>query len=114
MTLKELETNEKLKYWYHHIQQQHNSGMTVTGYCKENGLTVSVYYDYQKKIKQLLCDEINTNSSNNAVVPFVAVPNNAKAPSNDKTSFTRGGITITCESSVTYEEVEAILRALLC
>jgi len=49
MTLKELETNEKLKYWYNHIQNQKASGMTVISYCRENHLTPSVFYDYLKK-----------------------------------------------------------------
>lgn len=114
MTLHELETNQKLKYWYDHITAQQASELSVANYCKVNHLTQSVFYDYKKKIKQLICDDINSSNNSSAIVPFIAVPKTVQTTSNDKTTFTKGGITITCDSSVSFDEVAPLLKVLLC
>lgn len=62
MTLQELEKNQKLRYWYDHITAQQASGMSIANYCKANSLAVSVFYPYKRKIKQLICDDINSSS----------------------------------------------------
>jgi hypothetical protein len=56
MTLLELETNQKLRYWYNQITTQRASGMSVANYCKSNSLAISVFYAYKRKIKQLICE----------------------------------------------------------
>lgn len=111
MTLKELETNEKLKYWYNHIQNQKVSGMSVISYCRENHLTPSVFYDYLKRLKQLICDEVNTGGNSLTVVPFVPVP---KVDNNSTVTITKGPVKVEIEAGTEYSNIESLIKVLLC
>ena len=115
MTVKELANNQKLNYWYNHIKAQQASGLSVIGYCKQNHLTPSVFYDYKKRLKQYVCDEINSLSTNQ-VVPFVTV--HPITTDNHKSSepivITKGSIKIEFDSNTNYQSIEAIIKSLLC
>ena len=45
----------KLKQWDEMIQQRNESGLTVTDWCKQNGIT---YYYRLKRVRQTVCNEI--------------------------------------------------------
>ena len=45
----------KLKQWDEMIQQRNESGLTVTDWCKQNGIT---YYYRLKRVRQAVCNKI--------------------------------------------------------
>jgi hypothetical protein len=48
----------KLKQWVEMIQQRNESGLTVTDWCKENGINLKTYYYRLKRVRQTVCSEI--------------------------------------------------------
>lgn len=112
MTIQKLTQNQKLNFWYNHIQAQLSSGLTVSKYCEIKSLAPSTFYVYERKIKQLLCDEINTQKAASTAVPFVAVPNPI-IHNDDKIIITKGNIKIEFGPGTDYQSIESILRTLL-
>ena len=72
MTVQELTENEKYKFWYFKIKECKESGLSVKDFCDKNNIKPSTYYNYQQKIRNILCDQINENSYKNEV-SFVSV-----------------------------------------
>ena len=72
MTVQELTENEKYKFWYFKIKECKESGLSVKDFCDKNNIKPSTYYNYQQKIRNILCDQINENNYNNEV-SFVSV-----------------------------------------
>lgn len=103
MTLQELESNQKFRYWYDYIIPQQASG-----------LAVSVFYAYKRKIKQLIFDDINSRNETSAVVPFVAVSGNIQAELSDSVLITRGTVRIELDEDISYQDVEKLPRSLIC
>lgn len=48
----------KLKQWAEMIQQRNESGLTVTDWCKQNGINLKTYYYRLKRVRQAVCNEI--------------------------------------------------------
>lgn len=75
MTVQELTENEKYKFWYFKIKECKESGLSVKDFCDKNNIKPSTYYNYQQKIRNILCDQINENNYKNEV-SFVSVESN--------------------------------------
>lgn len=116
MTIQELTNNQKLNYWYNHIRSQQSSGLSVIHYCKINHLTPSTFYEYKKRLKQYLCDQLNADGSNQ-VVPFVSMQPVASASDTDEHEtiiiITKGTIKIEFDHNTSYQSIEPIIRSLL-
>lgn len=48
----------KLRQWAEMIKCRNESGMTVSEWCKENGINLKTYYYRLKKVRQAVCGEI--------------------------------------------------------
>ena len=48
----------KLKQWAEMIQQRNESGLTVTDWCRQNGINLKTYYYRLKRVRQAVCNEI--------------------------------------------------------
>ena len=44
--------------WTEKIQLCRNSGMSVSAWCKENGIAVKTYYYHLRKLREKLCEQI--------------------------------------------------------
>lgn len=75
MTVQELTENEKYKFWYFKIKECKESGLSVKDFCDKNNIKPSTYYNYQQKIRNILCDQINENSYKNEVSLFLLKSN---------------------------------------
>ena len=49
----------KLKQWVEMIQQRNESGLTVTDWCRQNGINLKTYYYRLKRVRQKVCIEID-------------------------------------------------------
>lgn len=63
MTVQELTKNEKYKFWYFKIKECKESGLSVKDFCDKNNIKPSTYYNYQQKIRNILCDQINEKAT---------------------------------------------------
>ena len=48
----------KLVQWAEMVRSRSESGLTVTDWCKENGINLKTYYYRLKRIRQAVCNEI--------------------------------------------------------
>ena len=107
MTVQELTENEKYKFWYFKIKEYKESGLSVKDFCDKNNIKPSTYYNYQQKIRNILCDQINENSYKNEV-SFVSVE---KQPhNNEKIIIIKGSIKIELASDTPYQSIEPLLQ----
>ena len=48
----------KLAQWAEMVRSRNESGLTVTDWCKENGINLKTYYYRLKRMRQAVCNEI--------------------------------------------------------
>ena len=48
----------KLRQWAEMVKCRNESGMTVSEWCKENGINLKTYYYRLKRVRQTVCGEI--------------------------------------------------------
>ena len=48
----------KLAQWAEMVRQRNESGLTVTDWCKQNGINLKTYYYRLKRVRQAVCNEI--------------------------------------------------------
>lgn len=48
--LQEFNTNQNLLEWSQRISDCKNSGMSMKDWCETNGITLSTYYNWQRKV----------------------------------------------------------------
>ena len=48
----------KLAQWAEMVRQRNESGLTVTDWCRQNGINLKTYYYRLKRIRQAVCNEI--------------------------------------------------------
>ena len=48
----------KLAQWAEMVRSRNESGLTVTDWCKQNGINIKTYYYRLKRMRQAVCSEI--------------------------------------------------------
>ena len=48
----------KLAQWTEMVKSRNESGLTVTDWCKQNGINLKTYYYRLKRLRQAVCNEI--------------------------------------------------------
>ena len=59
----------KLTQWVEMVRQRNESGLTVTDWCKQNGINIKTYYYRLKRVRQAVCSEIEQHD----IVPAILV-----------------------------------------
>ncbi len=57
----------KLAQWAEMVRSRNESGLTVTGWCKQNGINLKTYYYRLKRMRQAVCSEIEQHD----IVPAI-------------------------------------------
>ena len=47
----------KLAQWAEMVRQRNESGLSVTEWCKQNGINIKTYYYRLKRVRQAVCSE---------------------------------------------------------
>ncbi len=53
-----IKNEAKLKQWVEMIQQRNESGLTITDWCRQNGINLKTYYYRLKRVRQTVCSKI--------------------------------------------------------
>ena len=48
----------RMAQWAEMVKQRNESGLTVTDWCRQNGINLKTYYYRLKQIRQAVCNEI--------------------------------------------------------
>ena len=57
----------KLAQWAEMVRSRNESGLTVTDWCKQNGINLKTYYYRLKRMRQAVCSEIEQHD----IVPAI-------------------------------------------
>ena len=59
----------KLAQWAEMVRQRNESRLTVTDWCKQNGINIKTYYYRLKRVRQEVCSEMERHD----IVPAILV-----------------------------------------
>jgi hypothetical protein len=55
---REIAADYRLAHWARIIQERTESGLSIKEFCKSHALRQNAYFYWQRKLRQLVCDEI--------------------------------------------------------
>ena len=87
--------------WKQRIIDCQNSGMSIRTWCQENGVAVSSYYHYLRKIRESMLQE--------SQLVQIELPKPVSSPG---IHIESEGITVTLPENVSSEQLTAVLSAL--
>ena len=108
---------EQVRYaeWARQYEEQKASGLSVTEWCKENGINPSTYYHRLRKIREVFCDKYVEpiekteafQSEKTSIVPLKKPV--AKA---DEITIAYGGVKMCVMGEISAEKLSAIIGVL--
>ena len=93
---------EQAQEWSARIQECRESGMSVSAWCRENGIAAKTYYYHLRKLREKLCEQIP--------VAVTEVPENTDSV----ITVSSGSIHVEIRASAPAEGIAAVVRALKC
>jgi hypothetical protein len=97
-------SNDKQQYWSQLIEQQAQSDLSITAFCKANQITLSTYYYWKQKL--------NDNPPKPHIHPVV-VRENLSAPS-VVTLILPSGLSVELPADLPAHQIQNWVNALLC
>lgn len=94
--------------WAEIIIAANNSGMTKAEFCKQNGLSLKTFYNYQKRLRHELY-EAATRPQNTSIVE-IPVSKAGKISSDSVAVIHAGGITIEISDGISESTLMSIGR----
>lgn len=88
--------------WSEKIQACRESGMSISSWCRENGIAAKTYDYHLRKLREKLCEQIP--------VAVTAISENTDSV----ITVCSGGIRVEIRASAPTEGIEAVIRALKC
>ena len=96
----------KLKQWAEMVQSRNESGLTVSEWCRQNGVNLKTYYYRLKRVRQALCGKLEQHD----IVPVL--PKEEPDPSAEKIEISVGDVKITLPDSFNPEALRRLLGVL--
>lgn len=93
----------KLAQWAEMIRQRNESGLTVTDWCKENGINLKTYYYRLKRMRQAVCNEIEQHD----IVPVV--PNAGAETTVEKIELSVGDVKVSLPDNFNEDTLRRLL-----
>ena len=98
--------NQRLAEWSRRVDACRNSGQTVSQWCGENGVAVSTYFSWQRKVFQAVTEKAGAS--------FAEVPVNSAPPAVSSTAAVihAGKVEIELCSGADAATIHAIMQAI--
>lgn len=88
--------------WVERIRDCRNSGVTVTEWCRQNGINPKTYYYHLRRVREKLCEQ-------------VPVPVGQKSePAKAAVTIHSGALSVEIADGTSSATIEALIRALKC
>ena len=97
----------RLAQWAEMVRRRNESGLTVTDWCKENGINLKTYYYRLKRMQQMVCDEIEQHD----IVPVE--PNSGAETTAEKIELSVGDVKISLPDNFNEETLRRLLGVLI-
>ena len=85
--------------WAERIRQCRESGLTVSEWCRENGINLKTYYYHLRKLRKEICEQIP--------VPVMTVPE-----MNSSVKVQIGDITAEIPEGISEQMMTSLIRAM--
>ena len=92
--------------WAEKISTCRNSGMSVSAWCRENGIKVKTYYYHLRKLREKVCEQIP--------VAVASLPGQPQQPVSAITVHDASGLTVGISDGTSPETITAVIHALKC
>ena len=104
-SLQRVNQQQRLVEWSRHVEACRNSGLSVGQWCRENGIAVSTYFSWQRKVFQTL-KEVQE-------VTFAEVPimEHSQLPGHIVAAMEVSGVRIQVYEGADEATLQAILQA---
>ena len=93
----------KLAQWAEMIRQRNESGLTVTDWCKQNGINLKTYFYRLKRMRQAVCNEIEQHD----IVPVV--PNAGAETTVEKIELSVGDVKVSLPDNFNEDTLRRLL-----
>ena len=104
-SIRTLRQEQNLSLWATQVEEYNNSGLSVTQWCKNNNISVSTFWNRQKKVYESYAQKNNTQFIKVSVEPEV----NSNSP---KISVRRNDFTVEINNGADEATITAVLRAM--
>ena len=98
----------RLKAWAEMYAEYQDSGMTVTAWCEERGLSVKTFYYRLRKIREAALEK----QEQHQIVPIATQPINIPPSEPSGIKISGNGIMIELPESISAETITAVLKGL--
>lgn len=88
------------------VKSRTESGLTVTDWCKQNGINLKTYYYRLKRLRQAVCNEIEQHD----IVPVK--PISETEPTSEKIELSVGNIKISLPDNFNEDTLKRLLGVL--
>lgn len=96
----------KLAEWEEMEKMRNASGLTVSEWCRQNGINLKTYYYRQKRMRQAVCNELEVHD----IVPLESV--NDSEQKSEKIEISVGDVKITLPENFNEETLRRLLGVL--
>ena len=103
--IRTLRQEQNLSLWASQVEECNNSGLSVSSWCKENGIKISTYLNRQKKVYEAYTQKSNPQFIEVSVEPEINV-------SSPMISLKRNDFTIDINNGADENTITAVLRAM--
>jgi len=101
MDAKTLSKTQKEQYWYQHIKEWEQSGISKKAYCRQHNLVYDQFKWWYRRIQEKGVE---------ARAGFIAIDKPARQDTVGKINIVIGGIRIEVQSGVDEQELKKVLR----
>lgn len=96
----------KLAEWAEMVKRRKESGLTVSEWCRQNGINLKTYYYRQKRMRQAVCNELEVHD----IVPLEPVSDSEQK--SEKIEISVGDVKITLPENFNEETLRRLLGVL--
>ena len=96
----------KLAQWAEMVRQRNESGLTVTDWCKQNGIKLKTYYYRLKRIRQAVYNDIEQHD----IVPVK--PISGTEPKSEKIELSMGNVKMSLLDDFNEDALRRLLGVL--
>ncbi len=96
----------KQAQWAEMVRSRNESGLTVTDWCKQNGINPKTYYYRLKRMRQAVCDEIEQHD----IVPVEPIA--STEPTSEKIELSVGDVKIALPDSFNEDTLRRLIGVL--
>ena len=96
----------KQAQWAEMVKSRNESGLTVTDWCKQNGINLKTYYYRLKRLRQAVCNEIEQHD----IVPVK--PISETELTSEKIELSVGDVKISLPDSFNEDTLKRLLGVL--